>query len=338
MNDRNRKINPFIQSQRKKKSKLESRRFVLKRDLNDVMQLYERLFNKKTTQELWEWKYLPPWTNKPFSWIGLDSKRIIGHIGIVPLRGQIKGAEVTFFLIGDIMADPDYRMLKIYRQLNPTKYFEEIRKEHPQAVMYGFTGRHLGRWYRWFLSLDINSYVERADDRIIRLPNDRLAGKDASQFDVCEWLWDAPELDIIWRQLKDTILVGLVRDRAYLDWRYAKHPTLRYRLFGVYQWGKPVGWLVTGKQNILEEWRKEVRIHDLLLPPEIRLPVLRYAASALQANSLVFWLPSNCLPSDFESHDTSWIVTHWSFSPDISKDFLSSNVYYTLGEADEWWK
>ena len=61
--------------------------------------------------------------------------------------------------------------------------------------------------------------VERADDRIIRIPLESHTEPASSQFEIREWPWDASELDDIWKQQKDTIRIGLVRDRTYLTWR-----------------------------------------------------------------------------------------------------------------------
>jgi hypothetical protein len=321
-----------------KKQDLTFRRFAPERDLHELAQLYRRVFKKETTAEFLKWKYLPPWADEPFSRIALEDDRIFGHLGVVPLRGKVKGKDVPFFLVGDIMADPERRTMEVYRQLNVKGYFETLRKEHPHAVMYGFMGARLGRFYRWFMTSSIVPCVGHANDRIIRAPAESQSNADARRFDVCEWSWDAPELDQVWQQLKDTIVAGLVRDQPYLNWRYGTHPTLDYTLFGVRCEGKPVGWFVTGKRSLSQQSEDEVRIHDMLLAPEVRLPVLRYAATALHAKALVFWLPPNCLPADIESRESSWVVSHWPFSPDVSKEFLSNNVYYTLGEADQWWK
>jgi len=337
MNDKKPKIKHKAPFRGKKFTHLEGRRFVLERDVNDVLHLYEQVFGKAANQELWEWKYLPPWTKQAYAWIGVADGQVIGHMGAVPLRGQVDGKEVLFFQFGDIMVNPDYRSRIIYMQLSPAKLIEEIRSEHPQAVIYGFTSHKLARFYAWFTSPYSNTSVELAEDRIVRLSQEPCNEPDLSQFKVCQWSWNAPELDDVWQQQKDTVRVGLVRDRTYLEWRYANHPALKYCLFGIYYRKKTVGWLVTGDRHVSEQWEDEVRIHDFLLPSNIRLPALRKATSRLQAKSLVLWLPSNCLIPGLESRDTNWRVMHFSLSPAVSKDFLASNVYYSLGEADEWW-
>ena len=336
MNQEDHKNTSGLPSQKRKFKCLEKRRFILERDMSEVLRLFEQVFGKTANQELWKWKYLPPWIEEVYAWIGVADDQVIAHIGAVPLRGQVDGNEVFFFQFGDIMVDPDFRSY-IYLHLSPAKFMEEICLKHPDGVIYGFTGRKLALLYTWFESAGANTSVEWAKDRIVRLPQEGLGGPEPNHFDVHEWSWDAPELDEIWQQQKDTIRVGLIRDRDYLDWRYAKHPLIEYSLFGVYHSGAPVGWLVTGKRQVSDQWDDEVRVHDLLLPNEFHLPALRKAASVLQAKSLVLWLPDNCVTPGFENRDTDWQVMHRSLSSTVSRDFLAGNVYYTLGEADEWW-
>ncbi|MGD9853731.1 MAG: GNAT family N-acetyltransferase [Planctomycetaceae bacterium] len=130
-------------------SQLESRRLDLNRDIPDVVRLFERLFQKDASRNLWEWKYLPPWSERPCAWVGLADGQIIGHMAAVPLRGQINGQEAPFFLFGDTMIDPAYRTLSTYRQLSVMNGAEEIRREHPSGVLYGFGGKEVLLWTNW---------------------------------------------------------------------------------------------------------------------------------------------------------------------------------------------
>ena len=126
-------------------------------------------------------------------------------------------------------------------------------------------------------------------------------------------------------------------DRAYLEWRYANNPLIDYSLFGVYDHDEPVGWLVTSDRGLSGAWDDEVRVHDMLIAPGMRLPALQKAASVLHAKSLVLWLPAHCVEPGMESRESNWKVMYHPLNDAVSQEFLTSNIYYTLGEADEWW-
>ncbi len=315
-----------------------ARRFVFELDVMEVTKLFERIFRKETNEKLWQWKYLPPWTDEVYSWVASMDGQIVGHIGVIPLRGQIRGEETMFFQFGDIMADPKYRELDVYQQLNPSEVINEIRRKWPKSIIYGFTGEQLSMWYTWFTSLGKSTHIESADDRLIQVRDEEIPSTDTLEITVRTWNWDTPELDELWRELQDTVPIGLIRDQAYLNWRYATHPLHKYSLFGVYENDVPAGWLVTTIRKETDEFEDEFRIQDFLLPPEIHLPALKKAASTLNAGSLVLWLPANYLDPDIKSRASGgWKVIYHSFEDKVSKNYLANRIFYTLGEADEWW-
>jgi hypothetical protein len=305
--------------------------------MNKVLCLFEEIFGKPVNRELWTWKYQPPWALESYAWIGRHDEQVIAYIGAVPLRGLLNGEQVFFFQFGDIMISSKLRSLSAIRQWNPKKLIEDIRSEHPRAVIHGFTSQKLARFYTWYLSSTRNTYIEWSDDYIVHSFSGESDQSECETIHIKEWPWNAPELDRIWLQQKDTVTAGLIRDRAYLEWRYAKHPVIEYSLFGVYHRDVPVGWLVTSKRRISEQWDDEVRIHDMLTPQKIRVSVLQQAASALHAKSVVFWLPAHCSEPGMESRRTNWQTIYHTFNDAVPREFLASNIYYTLGEADEWW-
>ncbi len=313
------------------------RRFSFQHDVTEVLSLYEDVFGRSAGQDLWKWKYQPPWIQESYAWIGRHDEQVIGYIGAIPLRGLLNGEQVFFFQFGDIMVSPGFRSMADYLRWTPKKLIEEIRSEYPRAFLYGFTSRKLARFYTWYVSSVRNTHVECTDDYIVQSLAQELDQSECEEIHIENWSWDASELDGLWQQHKDTVRVGLIRDRAYLDWRYAKHPTIEYDLLGVYHREVPVGWLVTGKRPVSEQWDDEVRIHDMLIPQEMRVSVLQKAASICHAKSAVLWMPAHCVEPGMVSRKTNWQTIYHPLNDTVSKEFLAANIYYTLGEADEWW-
>ena len=53
-----------------------------------------------------------------------------------------------------------------------------------------------------------------------------------------------PALDAAWLELAGTYDVTRVRDAAYVNWKYAEHPVLDYRVIVATKGGKPSGYLI----------------------------------------------------------------------------------------------
>jgi hypothetical protein len=59
------------------------------------------------------------------------------------------------------------------------------------------------------------------------------------------------------------------------------------------------------------------------------------AARFLNAKMVVLWLPASRFEG--ESRDTGWVVLCRSMNPAVSSELVGEQLYYTLGEVDEWW-
>jgi hypothetical protein len=158
-----------------------------------------------------------------------------------------------------------------------------------------------------------------------------------SELRVQKWDWEALEIDPVWENLKGVVKTGLIRDRSYLRWRYANHPTHRYHLFGVHLGGKAIGWLVTARIKKDEAELPEVRVVDLLLPKEILIQALEEAALTIPARALVAWLPANFRPASVQTRATETLAIHHLGTPLLGAENAQNQPYFTLGEADEWW-
>ncbi len=62
------------------------------------------------------------------------------------------------------------------------------------------------------------------------------------------------ELDKLWNRLKGQHLFSLVRDRAYVQYRFFNHPLAKYKLFKISRHRRMEGFLVT--RNLITPWGK----------------------------------------------------------------------------------
>jgi ribosomal protein S18 acetylase RimI-like enzyme len=308
------------------------RRLSPEKDLDELLRLGGVVFRAQPTdamRELWRWKYQPPWVAEPLAWVGVVDGKIVMHWGAVRLLGRVDGEEAPFFQMTDIMVHPDHRAGYGFLTLPQKTAVQEIADEFPSSVIYGFTGRRTSIWYRRLGGI----LKEQACDRLVPL-RELPAGSEGGSLQIREWEWTTDEVDRIWERIGPP--TGLIRDLTWLRWRYAEHPTHDYQLLGVIEEGKAVGWLVTHAWATREtEIKEEVRILDLLLPQGLQAHALRMAARFLNAKMVVLWLPASRFEG--ESRDTEWVVLCRSLNPAVSSELVGEQLYYTLGEVDQWW-
>ncbi len=305
------------------------RRVNIGEDMDELLALFELVFGHAVTRETWRWKYQPPWEARTFSSVALAGGQMIAHLGAVPSRGWIRGKEVPFFLLADIMVHPAHQGRLAYDRRLWTEAAEGVRAVFPDAVFYGFTEARRALLYR---RIGLSTATEAADDRVLRLG--ARDGECDAAYTVTEQNFDDPRLDSTWEQYRDDVPAGLIRDRLYLQWRYARHPHHCYLLLGAAHCGVPIGWLVTESRPRRPHEGGEVRVLDTLLPKRHLIPVLHCAARELEAEALVSWGADG---AGFEHRTTGWVrMVHLSGSLSAPHDLLAS-AQFTLGEADAWW-
>ena len=302
------------------------------RDQAGLIALFDQVFGGTVTPAMWYWKYVPPWAPRFYCWVALAGDQVIGYVGALPLRGQIDGRPVPFFQLADVMVHPAHRLQHDYFSLGTRHILEDISTSHPQHVVYGFSGH---RAFRWFERLGISGLVERAHTRYVP-PGPPPTGREVQ---LRDWGFDAPEVDAVWRQGSGLVRTGLIRDGAYLRWRYGSHPVNGYRLVGVQRGSEPIGYLVIGTDPPGVGGRAaETPVVDLLLPPEATRPALAALARRL-GRPVMLWLPgwlAQQLPELGDGTDSGTHVYHFVKQSMVDTAHLRQHLYYTMGDVD-WW-
>lgn len=140
-------------------------------------------------------------------------------------------------------------------------------------------------------------------------------------------------VDALWDRCAPELPLALVRDRAYLNWRYATHPFRRYQLFGLSIQSNPglVGWAVI-------QHEEQLRVIDLLVPRHLlnqALVALERLAADRGYHELEIWLPPGWreeIPGQVES--TEVVVANMIWRLPIPTEEVQKNLYYTMGDLD----
>jgi len=234
-------------------------------DEQQISDLFTQVFSASLTPEQWHWKYRGLTGTLPASKLAFDpAGNLLGHAGAVTLVGQAQGASIPVYQIADVMVHPQARGhlggYNLFTRLLQG-LLADLARRHPRVLAYGFPGTRpflLGERAR------VYARVEQAQE----------FSWAAGALEPGGWLrtapldWSHAGLDRLWRRRQPQLPLSLVRDRAYLAWRYARNPFRPYQLLGLWILGQLMGWAVVTLRGT------ECLITDLLIPHRRLLPVL----------------------------------------------------------------
>ncbi len=296
-------------------------------DENAIRMLFQRVFGVELTLEQWRWKYKNSLAHHALPMVATGpSGELVAHAGVLYLEGVHQGERIPFLQICDVMVAQEARghlgnrnlFTKLIRE-----FFEQLHTQFPNAFSYGFPGRRpflLGAHAR------VYGRVEQAWEMAPQAlrPNPWLTFQRSPLV--------SSELDRLWRRFETHFALCLRRDRAYVHWRYAEHPTIDYQRVRFLAWGRIVGWA------ILHTKAERTEVVDLFCHPRR----LRQLLSAL-----AYWLDIEKYPPAFvllsdqwrqtidgESRQTEIITTNMIWKFPLSTDEVRRSLFYTMGDID----
>ena len=295
-------------------------------DETTIVALFNEVFSVPLKIHQWEWKYCRP-LNGFKCYVAHDRNgRLIGHIGAIGLRGRYKGAEIPVFQICDLMIHPDARgylgARGLFTRLART-LLADIANSAEIVFAYGFPGRRpymLGERTRVYERIEQGHELHLVPIKSLTTGHVRLID------------WDAPRLDTLWTRFRGEFRLGLIRDRAYLKWRYADNPFRNYRLVSIRRLAILLGWAVVQADGPV------LRIIDLLC----RKTHLARVIQAMQAwayregyDDLVTWLPTHWRTGiQGTIIETNVVTTNMVWRLPLPTSDVSRDLYYTMGDLD----
>lgn len=295
-----------------------------------IIALFGLVFGQVLTEAHWRWKYLGASSALPVARLAFNAAgELVGHAGAIFLQGWRQGRLLPFFQICDVMVHPVARgqlgkrnlFTQLVRELQ-----EGVAERWPTAFAYGFPGRRpfrLGEYARVYGAVERACSLHRAAQKSL-----------GSWLGVRPLKWDDPRLDALWERCAPELPLALVRDRAYLYWRYATHPFRHYQLFGLSIRSDPglLGWAV------IHQEKHQLCIIDLLVPRHIlneALIALERLATDCGGHELEIWLP----PSWREEvpgrvAPTEVVVANMIWRLPIPTEEAQRELYYTMGDLD----
>ncbi|MBI4523753.1 MAG: GNAT family N-acetyltransferase [Deltaproteobacteria bacterium] len=272
-------------------------RAVQEGDEEQVARFYYRAAGVSSPPEYWRWKYFESPAGAAAVFIALDHNQIVGRFGILPIKARINGKEVLAAEVVDGDVLQSYRKGGLLFELVASA--RQAAMEKGTRFEFGFGPQEKTAIGFRTLGAGLVAPVHRVVKIVFPLIS-ALAGAAATNVQVKEIRYFDPSFDELWKKWRGGE-IAVVRDSAYLNWRYLKCPVADYKVFTAERSGELSGFAVLEIFN--RGWLRCGNIVDIFssqddeVPASLLLAAIRYFA---QRGVLVAiaWVPqhSSLLP------------------------------------------
>lgn len=274
-------------------------------DETQLVELFGRVFGKPLPLEAWVWKLKGQRTPVENVWVAVAERdgRVIAQYAGIPVRLRLAGTERWVMQSVDTMVSPEFRRRGILTTLGKATY--ESWADGGVSAVFGVPNQNWGTrtdalglqplfplaWLR--VPLRIGPAVARMSGapRAVAAPLDWAGDALASAWRAFASRRDrdtpgvqlepieqgVDELDSLWRRAARGWDNAVVRDAAWVNWRYLQAPGFAYRVLLARAAGEPAGYIA---YRLVEAGsHRTAVIADLFTAPE----ATRVAAALLAA-------------------------------------------------------
>lgn len=276
-----------------------------------AVRLYQAVYGRHLSLEDYRWKLVhTPWRlPAPNIWVADAGDRLAGHYAATPLRFKLEDETVIVGHTCDAMTHPAFRRQGVFTNVAQAAHEAWARAGVPFMVGVPnnqWVSRRKPLGYReqfkitWF-------WRPLRPDRLLahRLHLPQLPGRlSALTARIWQGVWNLrlttphdvqvmavtcphPAFDTLWQRLNAHFPALIVRDSAWLTYRYADAPGRDYRIFLASRDNEPQGYIVYRLSR--EKERKDGWIADLFTAPrdwEVQRALLHRAIQDMQASGV----------------------------------------------------
>jgi len=314
-------------------------------DEEGLLELHARAFvgHPPRSRQLWDWKFRDNPVGRTEIALAMDpAGRMVAMYSAIPQRMILDGRDCRGRVAGDQAVDPALRgglggshlILELHR------CFREHYQDGGEHLEWGFPDPGVQRVMTKHLQVhvlrDVVLLVRERDPPIEATPGVQV--RAVPRF--------GPETDALWRAGRAEIDTAVIRDRRYLNWRYAEHPDVPHVLLEARSEGSDT---LRGLA-VLREGGPDPRVvalMDWLVTPGDAAAERALVSRALEEtrrrgkNYLVCWFP---VPSPqffrfqrehgFFARSSPFQEAYRTGRPAPTRRWLDEHWYQTLGDFD----
>lgn len=228
-----------------------SRAFIRAADLSDIPGIWSLCstyfdeYRGSTLKDfhdlcLYRWRDNPARTDAhPFGWIlETGERKIVGFLGLVPMRVQVGDRVVTAASGTSWVVDVAYRSYGL-------DLYKKYMSWGDRYLLLDTTAGPIASQFHQRLKMGMEPIPRESSQKLIWILNPvrylirkiwrtfmRNAEKGLPSVEEVEQVFAfTEEFDVFWNEMRSELGVTVVRDRAYLTWRFLKKPKLSGRSF-----------------------------------------------------------------------------------------------------------
>lgn len=298
-----------------------------------IVSLFNDVFGRHMTIEEWNWKYKGQGNSKVGS-IVIENKDcgIVGHYGGIYLRLVHDGNEEEGVASCDVMIHPGFR--SFIRLKKAHNLFSDKLVRDSVTMIYGFPTEET-----LMIPADKLKLYERIET-VQEAVKDTVFHNSPSRFiyRLLPMGFDDSRLDRLWRDVKSEYRLSVIRDRAYLNWRYGRNPLFRYEIWGLQKrWsGKLLAAAVLKRDD-----SDKLLIMDIICRKKILsglLTKVENLACSSGKNKLSLWAPSQIRDTletkGFALFMTGTTLPRSTHPLTLKKDEILEKFFYSAGDTD----
>ncbi len=230
-------------------------------DIPEACRLFQNVFGSAITPEHWRWKYLEGPRLGGVNLIARGANgELLAHTGGSVFPGVMCGASRSMVQLSDFMVDSaargGYSVSTVYPRLMRAMQ-ETVAKRFTEPYAYGFAGVR-----QFKLGIRLGYYRVLQHYRPAYFAPAASSAWGSALWRARSIDWDTARLDRIWsRRIAEIHRPSILRNGAYLAWRYRDHPVHSYQLWLLSHLSRDNGWFIT---RIMPNG--EICVVDALLP------------------------------------------------------------------------
>ncbi|MFZ5906064.1 MAG: GNAT family N-acetyltransferase [Nitrospirota bacterium] len=258
-------------------------------DIPGILDLFSLSFGKEASREWFLWKYAgAPWSSKGY--VVRHEGRVVAFYGGIRFRFSFRGEPLWAYQFCDVMTHRRYRTKLFGKTPLVIEIARLFDRENPMDFAFGFPSERHARLQT--MMMGATSYRRLQVYRKALSAAARLQGTRCRVRTGWENISDTM-IDRLWGKSAGTMDLSVVKDSAYLRWRYRDNPSGSYRLVQVQ------GMLLqkTKALAVIRNTDAEMQIIDFLLPEKdlhmTLLSAIERIAMEEGMRSLVTWANRN---------------------------------------------
>lgn len=332
---------------------IDSARQFRKEDFPKLAEFVRKRFHEKyvlSDENFFQWQYRRNPYLDDFAFFLLEQdKKLYGYIGLAPLDYKIGSQTARLNMYANLLVDERARSLGL-----GTLLIKRAMAAGSPAGICGYTPqsfpiyqklghwRALGNFYRYIYIFNQDKVEKLLPEHIalshISRPlapdDDGLSFAPITKFDAA--------FDAFWRNIRNRYVVTAERTSAYLNWRYAAHPYLKYEMRVAKRSQEIIGFIIYRIERVADF--AIARIVDFVSAPDAEAEILRaFAAEVAPGVDLIDFMFSGQYYHEalkqlgfFDVYGTAFEHLPMYFNPiSYSKNYINFCVWLEHGTLDK---